>query len=179
MKILAKTLCLSLLSTLLVAGEYGIVNFNTCLAESKKGKQEQTSFEELKKQFGSIMEEKEKQFNEISQKLNDQEYMDGLSPEAEGELKTQYSAVVDEMNRYQNQYYQLVQQANMRIMQQVGQEASQAAEKVAKDKKLFMVINKDACFYYNADFDITQAVISEMDKRFEANNKNSTQPAAK
>jgi outer membrane protein len=171
MKTLAKSLCLSLISTMLVAGEYGIVNFATCLADSKKGKQEQSSFDALKKQVTSMMEETEKQLNEISQKLNDQEYMDGLSPEAENELKNKFGALSEEMNRYQGQYYQVMQQANMRIVQQVGQEASVAAEKVAKDKKLFMVINKDACFYYNADFDITQAVIAEMDKKFEAANK--------
>jgi outer membrane protein len=179
MKFLAKSLCLTLLAQQLIAGEYGIVNFNTCLSESKKGKQEQTSLEELKKQFTSIMEEKDKQFQEIAQKLNDQEYMDGLSPDAEAELKNQYNIVAEEMNRYNNQYYQLMQQTNMRVMQQVNQEASQAAEKVAKDKKLFMVINKDACFYYNADFDITQAVIAEMDKRFESTSKTAATPAAK
>lgn len=179
MKTLAKTICLSLVSSLLVAAEYGIVNFNTCLAESKKGKQEQASFDALKKQVTTMIEETEKQLNELSQKLNDSEYMDGLSPEAEGELKNKFAALSEDMNRYQGQYYQVMQQANMRIYQQVGQEASVAAEKVAKDKKLYMVINKDACFYYNADFDITQAVISEMDKRFDASNKNSNNETAK
>jgi outer membrane protein len=179
MKIFTKTLCMSVLTSLLVAGEYGIVNFATCLAESKKGKQEQVSFDALKKQITSMMEETEKQLNELSQKLNDSEYMDGLSPEAENELKNKFGMLSEEMNRYQGQYYQVMQQANMRIMQQVGQEASVAAEKVAKDKKLFMVINKDACFYYSADFDITQAVIAEMDKRFEVASKPATSEPAK
>lgn len=172
MKMLAKTICLSLVSSMLIAAEYGIVNFDTCLIESKKGKQEQASFEALKKQVTSMVEETEKQLNELSQKLNDSEYMDGLSPEAETELKNKFAALNEEMNRYQGQYYQVMQQANMRIYQQVSQEASIAAEKVAKDKKLYMVINKGACLYYNADYDITQAVISEMDKRFEMSNKN-------
>lgn len=171
MKVLVKSLCLSLVSSMLIAGEYGIVNFSTCLTDSKKGKQEQNSFEALKKQMGNMIEETEKQLNELSQKLNDSDYMDGLSPEAENELKNKFAALSEDMNRYQGQYYQIMQQANMRIMQLIGQEASSAAEKVAKDKKLFMVINKDACFYYNADFDITNAVIVEMDKRFDASNK--------
>lgn len=179
MKTLAKTICLSLVSSLLVAGEYGIVNFDTCLLESKKGKQEQASFEALKKQISSMIEETEKQLNDLSQKLNDSDYMDGLSPEAESELKNKFAALNEEMNRHQGQYYQVMQQANMRIYQQVGQEASIAAEKVAKDKKLYMVINKGACLYYNADFDITQAVIQEMDKKFEASNKNSNHEPSK
>jgi outer membrane protein len=171
MKVLAKSLCFSLISSMLIAGDYGIVNFSSCVAESKKGKQEQASFEALKKQMAGMIEETEKQLTELSQKLNDSEYMDGLSPEAENELKNKFGMLSEEMNRYQNQYYQTLQQVSMRIGQVVSQEASQAAEKVAKDKKLFMVINKDACFYYNSDFDITQAVISEMDKKFDSSNK--------
>ena len=176
---LAKTLCLTLATSFLVAGEYGIVNFNTCIKDSKKGKQEQASFEALKTQITNMMEETQKQLTEISQKLNDSEYMDGLSPEAEAELKNRFGNLSEEMNQYQGQYYQIMQQANMRIYQTIGQEASVAAEKIAKDKKLLMVINKEACFYYNADFDITQSVIAEMDKRFDQANKNPTNESSK
>jgi len=167
-----KTLCMTLVCAFLSAGDYGIVNFATCLSDSKKGKQEQASFEALKKQVGSMIEETEKNYTAESQKLNDSEYMDGLSPEAEQEQKMKVARLEEEMARYQNQYYQVMQQANMRILQQVGQEISAASEKVAKDKKLNMIINKDAsCFYYKPDLDVTKDVIKEMDNRFDAANK--------
>ncbi len=175
-----KTLCMTLVCAFLSAGDYGIVNFATCLSDSKKGKQEQTSFEALKKQIGTMIEEAEKTYTVENQKLNDNEYMDGLSPEAEQEQKMKVARLEEEMARYQNQYYQVMQQANMRILQQVGQEISAASEKVAKDKKLNMIINKEAsCFYYNANLDVTQAVIQEMDKRFEAANKTPSSPETK
>lgn len=147
---------------------FGIVNFGTCVSDSKLGKQEQASFEALKKQMSSLLEDTEKQLNELSAKFNDPEYLDGLSPEAEEELKNKFRALNEELNRYQNQYYQVMNQANMRIMQTLSTNINSASEKIAKDKKLFMVVNKDACFYYTPALDVTNLVIAEMDRNFSA-----------
>jgi outer membrane protein len=154
----------------------GVVNFTTCVTDSKIGKQEQASFESLKNQMGSLLQETEKQLTEISQKFNDPEYMDGLSPEAEEEMKNKFRTLSEEMNRYQNQYYQVLNQANMRIMQSMNTTINTAAEKVAKDKHLTMVINKEACFFYSPQLEVTPLVIAEMDKNFEQDAK--TQAAA-
>lgn len=153
----------------------GIVNFSTCITDSKIGKQEQTSFESLKKQMTSLLEDTEKQLNEISGKFNDSEYMDGLSPEAEEELKNKFRTLSEEMNRYQNQYYQVLQQANMRVFQVVGNSVTNASEKVAQSKKLNLIANKEAFFYYSPDLDVTTLVVAEMDKKFDEDAKNQTQ----
>ena len=150
---------------------FGIVNFGTCVSDSKLGKQEQASFESLKKQMSSLLEDTEKQINELAAKFNDPEYLDGLSPEAEEELKNKFRTLNEELGRYQNQYYQVMNQANMRIVQTLGASINTAAEKVAKDKKLNMVVNKDACFYYTPDRDVTTSVIAEMDKNFAQDSK--------
>lgn len=166
-------LALGLFSAPLVAAStpqpsVGIVNFSQCLSDSKVGKQEQASFEGLKKQMTALLEDTEKQLSEIAAKFNDPEYMDGLSPEAEDELKTKFRTLNEEMNRHQNQYYQVLQQANMKIVQGLSGNIQQAAERVAKDKHLTMVINKEACFFYAPTFDVTNFVIAEMDRTFEA-----------
>lgn len=153
------------------AGNVGIVNFATCVSDSKLGKQEQASFESLKKQMSTLLEETEKQLNELTAKFNDPEYLDGLSPEAEDELKNKFRTLNDELNRYQNQYYQVMNQANMRIIQTLSTSINGAAEKVAKDKKLSMIGNKDAFFYYTPVLDVTNLVIIEMDKNFVADSK--------
>jgi outer membrane protein len=150
---------------------FGIVNFGTCVSDSKLGKQEQASFEALKKQMTTLLEDTDKQLNELSAKFNDPEYIDGLSPEAEEELKTKFRTLNEELNRYQNQYYQVMNQANMRIVQTLSTSINSAAERVAKDKKLTMVVNKDACFYYTPALDVTKTVITEMDKNYEADAK--------
>jgi len=160
--------------------DYGIVNFASCITDSKLGKQEQASFESLKNQMVGLLQDTEKQLGEISTKLNDSEYLDGLSPEAIDELKAKFQMLSEELNRYQNQYYQVLNQANMRIIQTVSNSINLASEKVAKDKKLAMIVNKEACFFFNPQLDITSVVISEMDRVFdqEAKKAAATAPAA-
>ena len=150
---------------------FGIVNFGTCVSDSKLGKQEQASFESLKKQMTALLEDTEKQLNELATKFNDPEYLDGLSPEAEEELKVKFRTLNDELSRYQNQYYQVMNQANMRIMQTMATSINSASEKVAKDKKLTMVVNKDACFYFTPALDVTRFVVDEMDKNYAQESK--------
>src|SRR5580692_6993956 len=123
------------------APSVGVVNFTTCVSDSKLGKQEQASFESLKKQMAILLEDTEKQLNELSTKLNDPEYLDGLSPEGEEELKNKFRTLNEELGRYQNQYYQVMNQANMRVMQTLSTSINVASEKVAKEKKLSMVVN--------------------------------------
>ena len=152
-------------------GNFGIENFSSCITDSKIGKDEQSSFENLKKQMSTHLEETEKQINELAMKFNDADYMDGLSPEAEDELKNKIRGLNEELSRYQNQYYQVLNQANMKIVQSIGANINTAAEKVAKDKKLSMVVNKEACFFHNPTLDVTNLVIAEMDKTYELESK--------
>lgn len=147
--------------------QVGIVNFATCMSDSKYGKQEQNSFEALKKQMASLLEDTEKQLNELAGKFNDAEFMDGLSPEAEMEMKNKFQSLNEEMQRYQSQYYQVMNQANLKIYQNIVGKIQTAAEKVSKDKKLTMVMNKEACFFFMPTLEVTDAVIAEMDKTFD------------
>jgi outer membrane protein len=169
-RLLSALLIATALTTTAFSGESvsscGIANFGTCVSDSKLGKQEQASFESLKKQMTTLLEDTEKQINELTAKFNDPEYLDGLSPEAEEELKVKLRTLNEELGRYQNQYYQVMNQANMRILQTLATSINTASEKVAKDKKLSMVVNKDACFYFTPALDVTNFVIAEMDKNF-------------
>ncbi len=153
------------------APSIGVVNFAHCVTDSKLGKQEQNAFDNLKKQMSTMLEETEKQLNDITAKFNDPEYLDGLSPEAEQELKNKFRMLSEEMNRYQNQYYQVLNQANMRIVQTIGNGINSASEKIAKDKKLTVIVNKDACFYISPTLDVTNEVVLEMDKNFDVETK--------
>ncbi|MCB1084892.1 MAG: OmpH family outer membrane protein [Chlamydiia bacterium] len=150
---------------------YGIVNFPNCVTESKYGKQEQESFEKLRDQITTLMGDYESQLNEIATKFNDPEFVDSLSPEAEQELKAKFQTLSEELNRTQNQYMQVMQQANMKLMQTMKGHISTASEAIAKKRKLPMVVQEEACFYFNPSFDITKSVIEEMDKRFDQENK--------
>ena len=91
--------------------------------------------------------------------------------QASEELKNKFRVLNEEMSRYQNQYYQVLNQANMRIIQTLSTSITQASEKVAKDKKLSAVLNKDASFYYTPALDVTSSVVTEMDKNFQMDAK--------
>lgn len=156
----------------------GIVNFTTCITESKFGVQEQEAFDEVKNKMSTMIADLEGQLREIAEKFEDPEFVDSLSPEAEQEHHGRFRALQEEHGRYQNQFYQVMNQANMKLIQLMSQYVSQAAESVAKKQKLSVVLNKEACFYYEPKQDITAAVIAEMDKSYEKQAKSQTATAA-
>ena len=145
----------------------GVVNFATCIAESKAGKKEQETMENMRKQMSSLIEDTEKELREISTKFEDTEYLDSLSPKAEEELKIKFQTLQEDLGRYQNQFYQVLNHANYQMMQKMSATISKAAERIAGAKKLDYVMNKEACFYIRPDLDVTPSIIEEMDKNFE------------
>lgn len=144
----------------------GFVNFKSCMEQSAQGKQEQGTFEALKKQMQESLEKTDKELNEIATKLQDQDYMDGLSPSAEEELKTRFQSLSQEFGRYQNQYYQILNQANFQMLQALHAQVSTAAEKVRQRKELALIMNEDSVFAFADSLDVTSEVVEEMDRRF-------------
>ncbi|MFA6502608.1 MAG: OmpH family outer membrane protein, partial [Parachlamydiales bacterium] len=90
----------------------GTVNFMTVITDSKYGKSEQEQLENIKKQWTKLIEETDKELQDVSTKLEDQDYLDGLSPEAEDELKAKKQNLLQDISKYQNQLYQILNQAN-------------------------------------------------------------------
>lgn len=149
----------------------GVVRFKSCVEESKVGRREHDAFEQMKKEMGKKIETKEKEFQEIAAKLQDSDYMDTLKPEVEAELKHKFRQLSQELNAFQNRYYQELQQSNFRILQTMSQYVSEASKKVASDMKLDLIVNDDNCFFFNQTLDVTQKVIAIMDKSFEEQQK--------
>jgi outer membrane protein len=145
----------------------GVVNFATCVTDSKVGKKEQENMESMRKQMSTLIEDTEKELREIATRFEDTEYLDSLSPKAEEELKVKFQTLQEDLNRYQNQFYQVLNHANYQMIQKMSGNIAKAAEKVAAEKHLDYVMNKEACFYIRQDLDVTALVINEMDKNFE------------
>ena len=174
-KILIITVLASLTCCQLSAKEtvqMGFVNFKRCLEESKEGIAERNDFDLLKNQIEETLEKAEQQIKEISQKLDDKDYLDSLSPEAQQELQQQLNTLSVEFDRYQNQYYQVLNQAQYRIIQGISQSISKAAETYRQKKSLLFILNSDSVFASSRDLDCTQAVIDEMNATFKAGGKN-------
>lgn len=145
----------------------GVVNFATCIAESKVGKKEQENMDNMRKQMASLVEDTEKELREISAKFEDADYLDSLSPKAEEELKVKFQTLQEDLGRYQNQFYQMLNHANYTMIQKMSAAIAKASEKIADAKKLDYVMNKEACFYIRPDLDVTAVVIKAMDESFE------------
>lgn len=145
----------------------GLVNFKKAVEDSKFGKHEQETFEMMKKQMESIIGEKEKTFTETAKKMEDDDYKDSLSHEAQEKLENQYRSLGQELAQAQNQYYQALQQANYKILSELAGAVSKASTKIAEDKKFDIVMNDDNMFYHAPSLDITADVVTEMDKAYE------------
>ncbi len=165
------TLCLSAGAFANDKAPIGVVNFASCITESKSGQKEQESMENIRKQMSSMIEDTEKELKELAAKFEDTEFLDSLSPKAEEEMKLKYQTLQDDLGRYQNQFYQVLQHAQYQLIQKMSGNIAQAAEVVAKEKGLEFVINKEACFYIRSDLDVTNAVIGEMDKSYDSSKK--------
>ncbi len=156
----------------------GFVNFRKCVEESKVGKMQQASFEAMQSQMENSLMELQKALNEITAKLSDEDYLDGLSPEAENELKHKYRSLGQELSRTQGQYVQTLQDANMKVLQMISSEVAEASKEVAAAKALDLVVNEEAAFFYKPSMDLSSQVIAQMDAKFEREQKNAPVPAS-
>lgn len=155
----------------------GVVSFKTCVEKSKVGKQEQANFESLKKQMESVLAEKEKTLNDMASKFNDADYLDSLSPEAETDLKRKFRALNQEISQQQNQYMQTLQQTNFKVVQKLQEQVTKAAEIVAKNEKLDLILNDEGSFYNAPRLNISDKVIALMDTEFDKNPEPNKNPA--
>ncbi len=166
----------TLLTSIFVAGSafaadsalIGVVNFASCVTDSKSGQQEEENMQTMRKQIAAMAENTEKELKELTAKLDDTEFVDSLSPKAEEEMRLRVHTLQEDMGRYQSQFYQFLQQAQYQMYQKMSGNIAKASETVAKEKKLDYVINKEACFYIRTDLDVTRDVIAVMDKDFES-----------
>lgn len=146
----------------------GFVNFKRCVEESAVGKKEENAFTEMKEEMQKQLETKEKELSEMQMKFNDPDFLDSLSPEAEAQMKQRYTTSAQELSQLQNRYYQMLNQANFKIIQGLTDSVSEAAAVVAKEKKIQVMLNVDSAFYVDDSLDTTEAVIEQMNRTFSA-----------
>ena len=71
-----------------------------------------------------------------------------------------------ELSQQQNQYYQLLNQANFQIVQKMSESIGAASAKVAKDKGFDIVLNEEASFYLAPGYDVSADIVKELDAQF-------------
>lgn len=154
-----------------------VVDFTKCYSESSYGQKEQEANNQMKDQMEKAINELNSQLSETSEKLNDEAVRDSLSPEAEKELQQKMQTLSAELQRYQQQYYYMMQQAQYRTMNIMADHIKKASTNVAKANGYDLIINKDQVFHFTTDLDVTSAVIKELDAMFKADNAKSESSA--
>lgn len=146
--------------------QIGVVDFRACLEKSYLGQQEQMNLDAMRNEMVSTLESKEKALNEVVEKLKNPELLDSLSPQAEEELQQKAAKLSEEMQMLQNQAYQALNQAQMKMLQTVQEQISKSAEFLAREHSLDVIVNQESCFYYKRPLDLTQLVIQELNRHF-------------
>ena len=147
----------------------GIVNLRRCLEESALGKKEAAEFEKMKKQFSNSMGKMEEELSSIYSKLQDDDYMEGLSESAATELRKKFEELSAEYNTAQGQYYQILNQSNLKRMQKIMDEVKKASEIVRVQEGLSVLLNDDVVLAIDASADKTDDIIKILDDSFQNN----------
>ena len=147
----------------------GIVNLRRCLEESALGKKEAAEFEKMKKQFSNSMGKMEEELSSIYSKLQDDDYMEGLSESAATELRKKLEELSAEYNTAQGQYYQILNQSNLKRMKKIMDEVKKASEIVRVQEGLSVLLNEDVVLAIDASADKTDDIIKILDDSFQNN----------
>ena len=147
----------------------GIVSLRRCLEESALGKKEAAEFEKMKKQFSNSMGKMEEELSSIYSKLQDDDYMEGLSESAATELRKKFEELSAEYNTAQGQYYQILNQSNLKRMQKIMDEVKKASEIVRVQEGLSVLLNEDVVLAIDASADKTDDIIKILDDSFQNN----------
>ena len=147
----------------------GIVNLRRCLEESALGKKEAAEFEKMKKQFSNSMGKMEEELSSIYSKLQDDDYMEGLSESAATELRKKFEELSAEYNTAQGQYYQILNQSHLKRMQKIMDEVKKASEIVRVQEGLSVLLNEDVVLAIDASADKTDDIIKILDDSFQNN----------
>ncbi|AAP05225.1 OmpH family outer membrane protein [Chlamydia caviae] len=150
-------------------GGLGVVSLKRCLEESAFGKKETEELENMKQQFSKNSEKMEEELTALYNKLQDEDYMESLSTSASDELRKKFESLSGEYNALQSQYYQTLNQSNMKRVQKLIQEVKKASEVLRVKEGLSAILNDEIVLSIASSADKTNEIIKILDESFENN----------
>ncbi len=144
-------------------GSIGVVNAQPCFTESKPALKTQQLIDSLVEKTNEAIKEFDKKVAEFDAKLNDQHYRDGLTPEADKQLKQGYEKALQDRDTARHQLQQQHSQTHVSLVQDLIAQVNQASEKVAKSKNLTVILSSDAITYFDPSIDQTNEIMKELD----------------
>ena len=154
-------------------------DFRRCFMESDLGKREQERLQDMQQQMEKSIQDLSAQIKEVQEKLANEDTLDSMSEEAVANLKKEQETLMGEMQRYQMQFPQIIQQAQSQSIFAVREKANKAAKELAQEKKYSAVLNEEQAFFFEEKLDVTDQVISKLNAQFEKDQKEETVKAEK
>ncbi len=149
------------------SGIVGVVNIKRCFEDSALGKKEAADFEAMKSKFSKNVEKVEEELSALYGKINNEDYMESLSSEAVEELRKKFEELSGEYNTLQSQYYQILNQHQMKRLQYFLEEVKKASEIVRAREGLHIILNEDSVLASVSAADQTDSVIKALNEAFE------------
>lgn len=146
---------------------FGAVNYEKCVTDSLYAKQQKTQIDNISKRLQDMLNNTETELNATSEKLEDTDLMDGLTPQGVKELQDKKEKLTEELMRYRQQFVQTARQLQMNASRVLHGAISKASKKIAEERSLKYVVSSDAMFFCDNNADITKEVIEVMNKSFE------------
>lgn len=144
-----------------------VIDHNSCVQNSKYGKQEQANLDAVRKRFFNSITETQRKMQDAQASLEDAEYMDSISEKKQEELKKERDTLVQKLNRHQADGYQMMQNIQFQAVQKITRKIREAAADLAKESKVPYILNKEACFYCTPSADLTKPILEKMDENFD------------
>lgn len=154
-------------------------NAEKCVRESKYGIEMQSSLEESQKQIVKMIEDINSQIEDIDAKLGDKDFLDGLSPEGEEDLKSEKEELTQRVQAIQAQASQRMQFEQQTALMAIEENLTDATSKYAPEHNIDALVLSQVALYYKKDFDVTSDLIVLLDKKYDAEQtkKNDTSEA--
>lgn len=140
----------------------GIVNAQPCFTESKPALKTQQLIDSLVEKTNEAIKEFDQKVTDLDIKLNDQHLRDGMTPEAQEQLKRDYEKALQDRDAARQQLQQQHSQTHVSLVQDLIAQVNIASEKVAKAKNLTVILSSDAIHYFNPSIDQTEDIMKEL-----------------
>gem|GEM_PF-4221427 len=143
---------------------FGYVSMMFCCTHSQYGKKEMDRLNHESAKIRHYISEVHQQIQELEEKLQDPDYLDCVTPDAEEEIRVRLISLQKEEKRRRRVAEGQLRQMEFQFVQDVSRLAVEAAKHVAEDQKLSFIVKDEQFLYCQNGHDCTNAVVGEMDR---------------
>lgn len=145
----------------------GIVSFEKVVDSSDFMKAQINTLEAMQTQDSAMLEQKQAELDDIAAKLDDPDYRDGLSPEAEQELIEKQGHLAEELQFYEYQRGQTYRQAGAKIQMKLLSQIEEVCQQIAKTDSYSMIFMDNGVMYYDPSLDISEIVVKKVNELYQ------------